>query len=178
VADSTEKATSRGAKEKKKKSPLLIFLLIGLLAAGGAVAAYLFLFSKGTSEAEATEGGGGHGGGHGKKGGHGASTDVGIISPDVFIVNLADRDAGAHFVKCSLRLVIAPPETAEEVRASEVTLIRIRDRIISILSFHTTTELKAPGGKEKLRTQIKEGLSDVLPEGSLQEVLFSEFLIQ
>jgi flagellar FliL protein len=100
-----------------------------------------------------------------------------IMNLDSFLVNLADPDA-TRFVKVSFRLGLNENKLGDELKDDPVALAATRDVIISCLSTKTSDELLSPEGKEKLKKDIRELVSKVLPKGKVIEVYIMDFVVQ
>ena len=170
----------------RKKRLLILAATAVALGGGGAVAA--LRGGAGPSEgAHAPAGGaeeGGHGGGGSGGGGHGASADAdakgangakaasGAVQLEPFILNLADPE-GDRFLRVSLSVVFAGhvvPSAAEQVR--------LRDRILTILSSKTADEVTSFEGKEALRRELEGSIARTFEGSEVDELFFTEFLVQ
>lgn len=171
-------------KPKKGGSKMILVVVIALLAAGGGVGAGIFLFGGGGKEAKAAPAAGhgapakaGGGGEHGEEGdeeGHGGPT---VVAFDPFVVNLADPK-GDRFLKVGLRAVVNDATLAGAFRTDELLKARVRDRIISVLTSKSYHDINTTAGKEGLRQELRSEMNSVLPEESIEEVLFVEFAVQ
>jgi flagellar FliL protein len=175
-----------GAKKKKSGGKGLIVIIVALLAAGGGVGAGIFLFGGGGKEAKAESGakGGGHGekkaaakhgGGDGNE--EGAAAGPAVVPFDPFIVNLADPK-GDRFLKLGLRAVVNDATLVAAFRTDELLKARVRDRVISVLTSKSYADISSTAGKEGLRQELRSEMNSVLPEESIEEVLFVEFAVQ
>ena len=175
-------AEAQGAEKtggKKGKGPLLWVLLgVLMLALGGGGA--FFFFSRGKSapkdmeakvekahSAPAAEG-------HGESK---ESAEPGVISLEPFLTNLAEPDVD-RYVKCTVRLELDAKETAEKVKASELHLTRVRDRILTLLSGKRLADISSQTGKEGMKAEIQAQVDPLLDGGHIKEVYFTEFLVQ
>lgn len=77
-----------------------------------------------------------------------------------------------------MTLTIQPAETAKNVMKDELLLARMRDRVLTLLTSKQYHELISAIGKEGLRREVKAHLSPLLEEGTIEDVLFEEFVIQ
>jgi len=159
--------TAEAAAPKKSKKTLML-VLIGVVALGGAGAAG-FLLKGGSQPAAATD----------ETAGTEAESKpaAGLVPMDTFLVNLNDPE-GDRFMKLTLRLTISPESVAGEVTEDPLLLARLRDRILTVLTAKTFMELVSPLGKENLRQEIQAQLGPLLASGEVQDVLFSEFVVQ
>jgi flagellar basal body-associated protein FliL len=100
-----------------------------------------------------------------------------VVTLQPFIVNLADHEHD-RYLRLSLSLVLAceagtPPETEEGPEHAHV-----RDRVLSVLGVKRAEELISFEGKESLRLELRRHLTDLLPDRTVLDVLFTEFLVQ
>lgn len=165
-------APTEEAPKKKGKGLIIIVLVAVLLLGGGGAGAFVFLRGKGTSSASA----------HGEaskesKSTEGPEAQPGVLSLEAFITNLADSD-GDRYIKCTMRLALDRYETAEKVKGSEISLTRIRDRILTLLSSKTYGQIASSEGKENLRKEIREQVDPLLDGGKVTDVYYSEFIVQ
>jgi flagellar FliL protein len=143
-----------------KKTLVIAGVAVAVLGGGGA-AAFLTLRPK---HAEAT-----------------ASTapheQPGVVAMDPFLVNITDP-TGDRYVKVNLRLAVSSGHLAEEIGANELLQARMRDRVLTLLASKSIEELSDPLGKEGFRREIKTHLQPLIQDGEIQEVLFSDFIVQ
>jgi flagellar FliL protein len=158
-------------KQPKKKGKLMFIVIMGaviVVALGAGIGAGMMLGGGGSVEAaQAAQGG--------------AASEKPeaeyVLSFDTFIVNLADQDKD-RFVKATLRAVVTDSETQGMLSGDPLLKARVRDRILSILSSRSFSEISSPLGKESLRREIVVELNHVLPQECVKEVLFAEFIVQ
>jgi flagellar FliL protein len=172
----------------KKKMSKLVLILILALTASTAVAGFLAWqhFSAGASAgagAEEAAESGGHGeepagedAGHGESA-EGAPAENAIINFEPFLVNLADTEA-FRYLRVTIRLAVINRTKAENIAATEVMMSKTRDAILDILSSKTSSEIISTEGKESLKLEIKERLNSFLPGGPVQDVFFTDFVVQ
>ena len=165
----------------RKKRLLILAATAVTLGGGGAVA--MLQGGAGPSEGAHAKAGaaeeGGHGGGGG--GGHGESAEAdakgaqgasGAVQLEPFILNLADPE-GDRFLRVSLSVVFeghVVPSAAEQVR--------LRDRILTILSSKTADEVTSFEGKEALRRELEGSIARTFEGSEVDELFFTEFLVQ
>ena len=105
-------------------------------------------------------------------------TESGLVSLEPFVVNLADP-GGTRFLRVNVKLVIDSPATAEKIEKEErVLLVRIRASILEVLTQQTADQLVTSEGKEALKTAIAEHIEPLLEETEVEDVLFSDFVVQ
>jgi flagellar FliL protein len=162
-------APAAAAPAKKSRRGLLIVLVaVLLLLAGGGGGAYWFLF-RGNAEAEAAEG-------------EAAEPEpppapTGIVPLEPFVVNLADP-SGTRFLRVTMSLVVADETIAHEIEEEEIVVARLRSAILELLAQKQSTELVTPEGKAELKKSIAEGAAHAAHELKVEDVLFSEFIVQ
>jgi len=150
-----------------KKLPLLFAGV--LLAAGVGLVAYQRLRSDPARHAEPSP------------------EEPGSVELDPFVLNLADPK-GDRFVRVGMSLFLDRKSVAER-SAEGLGLVKLRDRIIAILSSTRASELASLEGKEALRQDLIKAIQALmndppfLAEGEerparVQELLFTAFLLQ
>lgn len=107
------------------------------------------------------------------------------------VVNLADANGrrylkiglaiefstgGAEFRKAGPEARKAKQAEFEKDLAPQAPLIE--DSIITILSVRTSSELSTPEGKQKLKTDIKQSLNELLGGDRVSNVYFTQFVMQ
>lgn len=101
----------------------------------------------------------------------------GIISMETFLVNVP-TSSGDGYVKVNMRLAVTPASITNSVEGDELLQAKMRDRVLTLLTSKSAEELISPLGKEGFRREIKTVLGPLLDGGEIQEVLFSEFVVQ
>ena len=153
--------------KKSRKGLVIILIVVLLLLAGGGGGAYWFMFH-GNGAAEAAE----------------ADPEpeppppaTGIVPLAPFVVNLADP-SGTRFLRVSMSLVVADEAVAKEIEEEKVVHARLRSAILELLAQKQSTELVTPEGKAELKKAIAEGVAHAAHELKVEDVLFSEFIVQ
>jgi flagellar FliL protein len=109
-----------------------------------------------------------------------------LMSFEPFVVNLADANA-ARFLRTNVQLVVVPGEDEAAggggghgggAPGPSVPMMRARSAILELLSAQTSDELTTPQGKARLKREIIERIEDVLEETKVEDVLFTDFVIQ
>lgn len=103
--------------------------------------------------------------------------EAGLVGLEPFIVNLNDPK-GERYMKVTLRLTVTPAEIVEKISKDEIFMARARDRILTVLSAKTVQDVGSPIGKETLRREILARVSPLVAGGKLEDVLFSDFVVQ
>ncbi len=102
-------------------------------------------------------------------------TEIGLMFPmDTFTVNLLS-DSGRRYLKVEMNLEIDGEELAAELDNKKAV---IRDIIIRLLSSKSLDEISTAKGKDKLKEQITDQLNLRLRDGRINNVYFTEFVIQ
>ncbi len=147
------------------------FLLVGIimvLQAGMAFAATKFLIQPATQAQ--TE----------QAGGAGSEEEAGerprgtLVSLDEMVVSLSAAGR-PRFLRTTIAL------EAEDAAVAAVLTERMaefRDAAIMRLSSHDPDAVKSFEGKEAVKAEIKQALEDLLEEGNILNVYFSDFVVQ
>ncbi len=102
-------------------------------------------------------------------------TNIGQMYPlDQFIVNLFSED-GSRYLKATMNLELSVPELATELDSKKPL---IRDIIIKALSAKSYEEISTIAGKENLKDEIVANVNAVLKDGQINNVFFTDFVIQ
>lgn len=88
-----------------------------------------------------------------------------------FLVNLASSE-GPKFLQLQMQLELSSPSVEEELIRKKAV---IRDSIISLLTSRSYNDLRQTEGMEKLRTDIKGRVNNLLSTGKIQQVFFTQF---
>jgi len=102
-------------------------------------------------------------------------TKVGpMYSLDKFIVNLSS-DGGSRYLRTSINLELSSEEFQAEVEKKQPL---IRDIIIRVLSAKSYEEISTIRGKENLKDEIVTELNKIFTDGTVQNIFFTEFVVQ
>jgi len=164
--------------EKKKKSGgnmvlIIIIALLILLLAGGGLAAFLLLgsdepvptqaTSQGTTPSTQTQA---------------RSTNMLSIGPvypmEQFIVNLLS-ESGGRYLKVTLDIELDNDKLASEIDTKHSL---VRDIIIRTLSAKTYEEISTLKGKDRLKDEVVSKLNEVLADGRVRNIFFTDFVVQ
>lgn len=141
---------------------LLIISLVILLASGSAYVVFVIVggpFDRGDLEAS----------GRGEL--PGPMYDVGTLT-----VNLQNDGApGVRYVRTGVVLELDSQKTARELERREPQIV---DRIIAVLREQTVESISGSEGQEKLRTQLLASVNEVLAEGEVLQVWFTDLVVQ
>ena len=102
--------------------------------------------------------------------------NMGPVYPmDQFIVNLLS-ESGSRFLKTKIDLELSDGEqvTAEIDKKKSL----IRDIIIRSLSAKTFEEVSTIKGKDRLKDEIVERINEVLVDGFIKNIYFTDFVVQ
>ncbi|HUK35936.1 MAG TPA: flagellar basal body-associated FliL family protein [Vicinamibacterales bacterium] len=147
-----------------KSKKLLLILVIAILAVAGGAA--FWVMKKRTAPATESH----------EKQAAAADAAAGVVSFEPFIVNLADG-GGSRFLRLTVRLVL-PSEEAEHLSKNEVALARARSAILEVLSEQSSDRLVTAAGKADLKKAILERADGVFRPAKVDDVLFSDFVVQ
>lgn len=98
----------------------------------------------------------------------------GSLHLETFVINLSDRDQKSYLrvgIDLGLARGIGKGENAAPVG-------EVRDTILGVLAQSHAEELLTARGKEKLKQDLLHALQQRIPELQVEEVYFTEFLIQ
>jgi flagellar FliL protein len=97
-----------------------------------------------------------------------------IFSLGTFIVNLSD-DGGKRYLRVSIDIELSGEELKAEL---EKRLPQIKDNILMIMPSKTFNSLNSAEGKTALRNELLLSINEVLNNGSIMNIYFTEFVIQ
>jgi flagellar basal body-associated protein FliL len=104
----------------------------------------------------------------------GVSAVKSTLHLDTFVLNVADPEQRAYLrVGIDLGLNREPKHGEEPVPVAAV-----RDTILGVLSQTKVDDLLTPAGKTKLKDDLLRALQQKTPKLGVEEVYFTEFLIQ
>lgn len=102
-----------------------------------------------------------------------------FVKIEPFTVNLADDAYGSRLLYAGLSLKVADAETREIL---EQHMPQVRSRLLLMFSGQQADELTRPGGKQQLADRVLAVLdapmTDPQPELAIEDVLFTEFIVQ
>lgn len=106
------------------------------------------------------------------------STDLLTIGPmypmDQFIVNLLS-ESGSRYLKVTLDIELSGEELAAEMDAKKSL---VRDIIIRSLSAKTFEEVSTMKGKDRLKDEVVSKVNEVLADGQIRNIFFTDFVVQ
>jgi flagellar basal body-associated protein FliL len=90
-----------------------------------------------------------------------------------FVLNLSDADQRSY-----LRVGVDLGLDHELKHGEDPPIAAVRDSILGVLAEGKVDDLETAGGKAKLKADLVRALRDRVPELGVEEVYFTEFLIQ
>lgn len=173
MAEKKEEAQEAPKGGKKK---LVIIVAVAVLVIGGGVGAFLAMGSSKPAEGEegleeGAEGEHGGGGEHGE-GGANAVLPPAVLPLETFIVNLQVKGS---FLRTTIQLEFAESELPHTIESDTP---KIKDAVIKVLSAKSSSELLTSEGKEKIKTEVRDSVNEILGGEEVTQVYFTEFIIQ
>lgn len=103
--------------------------------------------------------------------------NVGIVCPlKSFVVNLLDkRGLGKRYLKVTLEVEVAKEEDRQLIDRSKP---KIRDSILLLLSNQELNEINTIEGKLALKQDLLSKMKQILGEGVVRRIYFTEFIVQ
>jgi flagellar FliL protein len=102
-------------------------------------------------------------------------TKMGPIYPmDQFIVNLYN-EGSSRYLKTTINFELSIPELSAEMDTKKPL---IRDIVIKTLSAKTYEEISTIKGKENLKDELALKVNQVLTDGQINNLFFTDFVIQ
>jgi flagellar FliL protein len=174
MAEKKEEAQEAPKGGKKK---LVIIVAVAVLVIGGGVGAFLAMGSSKPAEGEegleeGAEGEHGGGGGEHGEGGANAVLPPAVLPLETFIVNLQVKGS---FLRTTIQLEFAESELPHTI---ENDTPKIKDAVIKVLSAKSSSELLTSEGKEKIKTEVRDSVNEILGGEEVTQVYFTEFIIQ
>lgn len=101
--------------------------------------------------------------------------NVGPMYPmNQFLVNLLS-DSGSRYLKMELNLELSEEKLAAEIDQKKPL---IRDIVIRTLSSKTFEDISTSKGKERLKDELVRRINEVLRDGYIKNVYFTDFIVQ
>ncbi len=97
-----------------------------------------------------------------------------LFKLDTLIVNLADK-GGKRYLRVTMELEVSSQEAVVEI---EKRMPMIRDSILMILPSKTYAEISTTEGKIALRNELMTKINEMLHQGSVKNIYFTEFVVQ
>ena len=165
--------------EKKSSGNMVLILIIVLLVVlliGGGLAAFFLLSSddeeavsqpQQTSQTTPV-----------KRKAKKRSSDYLTIGPmypmDQFVVNLLSQ-SGGKYLKVAFNIELDSEELVAELDSKKPL---IRDIVIRSLSSKTFEEISTAKGKDRLKDEIVSNINDILADGQIKNIFFTDFVVQ
>lgn len=104
-----------------------------------------------------------------------SNAGVGSAFPlEIFVVNLTGSGERAY-LRVGITLGLSrPPSRSKE----EIPVALVRDTVLSVLGTARPEQLVQPEGKRQLKAEILQALKDRAPQLGVEDVYFTEFLVQ
>ena len=101
-------------------------------------------------------------------------------SPDIFLLgdftaNMANHDRSGKFVRVEIKLQMSDNGMVDELKDKNILL---RDAVIEEMSLKKFSEVSTPRGKEELKNNIKKRLNSIVNDGDIEDIYFTQFIIQ
>lgn len=156
------------AKTKGESRKLIWLMMLLVVISSGAAAAAIYLVLRGDEPASQ------------------ASVEVApepvapiFVEIDPFTVNLADDDYGSRLLYTGMSLKVGNAETRDVLREH---MPQVRSRLLILFSGQKAPDLTGQDGKERLAGEVIAVLDRPMtahqPELAIEEVLFTEFIVQ
>lgn len=97
-----------------------------------------------------------------------------LVGMEAFVVNIADGNR-TRFLKVGITLEVTDDESKDEIVHR---MPQIRDTIITQASSKEYREVRDMQGKKQLRLEIQRDINSFLSRGEVEQVFFTEFVIQ
>ncbi len=102
-----------------------------------------------------------------------------FVKIDPFTVNLADDVYGTRLLYTGMSLKVGDTQTRDILQEH---MPQVRSRLLVLFSGQEARELTGPGGKQALADKVQAVLHDPMteyqPELVIEDVLFTEFIVQ
>ena len=153
--------------EKKAGFPFLAIAIVALFCGAGGAAGVIFLMpAPAPVEADAASA-------------ESAQPEVApfserVLALDPFVVNVGD-EGYPRYLKLTLAFEVDSPESLVSL---EGRVPQVRDMTILLLSSKRLSELADFEGKALLKEDLRERVGGLLESGSVESVMFTEFVVQ
>lgn len=97
-----------------------------------------------------------------------------LYNLDTMIVNLSDH-GGKRYLRVTMALELSEQEVLSTI---ESRLPQVRDAVLSILPTKKYGDVSTTEGKIALRTEVMEKINSLLTKGKVENVYFTEFVVQ
>jgi flagellar protein FliL len=93
---------------------------------------------------------------------------------EAFVINIAETN-GERYLKLVIQLEVSAPDVVKEL---EQLKPRLRDSILDLLTSKTYKDLMDLAGKQRLREEIAGRINNILQQGKVTKVYFTDFVVQ
>jgi len=97
-----------------------------------------------------------------------------LYSLDTMIVNLADH-GGKRYLRVTMALELSDPDALTTI---ESRLPQVRDAILMILPTKNYADVSTTDGKIALRSEVMEKINSLMTKGQVNNIYFTEFVVQ
>jgi flagellar FliL protein len=178
MAEEETQEEQQEGKEKKSSSLILVIIIVVLILIIVIGAAVTFLMMGSDDQAQTQQGSAPKERQMNRPAQNLDSASLSEIGPmfplDTFTVNLLS-ESGRRYLKVEMNLELSGEELGVELDSKTAV---IRDIIIRLLSSKSLEEISTAKGKEKLKEQIVDQLNMRLRDGRINNVYFTEFVVQ
>lgn len=171
MAEDEEKQSAEKDEVKKRKLPvkIIVMAVVGVLIFGGAA----FALKEGLLQRVLGSGQQEPAASRGQK--KQTKQNMGpIYSLDAFLVNLMEP-MGKRYLKAKIELELDSEKLKPEM---DMRLPQVRDAILTMLSSKSYEDINDLSGKFQLRADIISILNGYLKTGKIENVYFTEFIVQ
>ena len=174
AAGKDEEVVVEGKKPGGSMVLIIIIALLVLLLVGGGAAAFLLLSSDDQASSQPMQ----SQQMQKSSGSTKRSTNLLTIGPmypmNQYIVNLLS-ESGSRYLKVTLDVELSGEELAPEMDRKKSL---VRDIIIRTLSAKTFEEVSTLKGKDRLKDEIVSKINEVLSDGQVRNIFFTDFVVQ
>ena len=164
-SEATEAAPAKGG------PGILVVLIVAIMSVGAGAGGAYFMLDR---NAAPVEGEAASEGEEGEEPAEPVSYRDRLLSLEPFIVNVGG-DGYARFLKLKIELEADSVATRDELEGRRPQL---RDTTILLLSSKRLDDVAEFEGKSLLKDDIRDRINQLLPEGRVESVLFTEFVVQ
>lgn len=176
MAEETEEEVVAEKKSGGNMVLIMIVVLLVILLIGGGLAAFFLLGSSDDSQTAQNQNT--QQAAPAKRKSSGRSTQYLTVGPmypmDQFVVNLLSEN-GSKYLKVKLDIELDTQELSVEMDKKKAL---VRDIIIRVLSSKTFEEVSTMKGKDRLKDEIVNKINDVLADGQIKNIFFTDFVVQ
>ena len=97
-----------------------------------------------------------------------------LYALDTMIVNLADH-GGKRYLRVTMALELSDPEAVATI---ESRLPQVRDAVLMILPTKKYDDVSTTEGKIALRSEVMEKINGLMTKGRVNNIYFTEFVVQ